>query len=260
MSRPASFLRPVALLLGVLVLFLVSSSADALFSKLAKKKKQQEQQHEEKVFTGTESANMGLEAFQDLFANPSGMQELMNMQKDPEIMREVETLLEDPEFQAYMAEYMNSDAVKESLKMAEKLANDPKALEAFQSKMLAAMQGNAEDGTESARTGLETLAASVQDPSGLMQAMDMLKDPAVVKEVESLMADPDFQREMKKMAESPMFAEAMQQAQALTEELQKDPAKLEAFMKDLESEMAKMGGAAGLPMGKAGAGRGRVEL
>ena len=81
---------------------------------------------------------------------------------------------------------MNSDAVKESLKMAEKLANDPKALEAFQSKMLAAMQGNAEDGTESARTGLETLAASVQDPSGLMQAMDMLKDPAVVKEVESL--------------------------------------------------------------------------
>lgn len=81
---------------------------------------------------------------------------------------------------------MNSDAVKESLKMAEKLANDPKALEAFQSKMLAAIQGNAEDGTESARTGLETLAASVQDPSGLMQAMDMLKDPAVVKEVESL--------------------------------------------------------------------------
>lgn len=70
--------------------------------------------------------------------------------------------------------------------MAGKLANDPKALEAFQSKMLAAMQGNAEDGTESARTGLETLAASVQDPSGLMQAMDMLKDPAVVKEVESL--------------------------------------------------------------------------
>ena len=67
MSRTASlsFLRPLALLLGLLVLLLVTPSTDALFSKLAKKKKPvQEQQLEE--FTGTQSADMGLEAFQDL--------------------------------------------------------------------------------------------------------------------------------------------------------------------------------------------------
>lgn len=68
MSRTASlsFLRPLALLLGLLVLLLVTPSTDALFSKLAKKKKPVQEQQLEESFTGTQSADMGLEAFQDL--------------------------------------------------------------------------------------------------------------------------------------------------------------------------------------------------
>lgn len=63
-QRLSNFLKPAALLLMLLVLLLVTPSVDALFGKLTKKKKQQE----EKVaaFTGTESAGMGLDAFQDL--------------------------------------------------------------------------------------------------------------------------------------------------------------------------------------------------
>jgi len=87
-----------------------------------------------------------------------------------------------------MYRYMNSPAVKESLKMAEQLANDPQALEAFQSQLQATLGGGAEGGQDAARMGLETLAASIQDPAGLMQAMDMLKDPAVAKEVEALVS------------------------------------------------------------------------
>jgi hypothetical protein len=87
---------------------------------------------------------------------------------------------------------MNSPAVKESLKMAEQLANDPQALKAFQNQLQAALGGGAEGGQDAAKMGLETLAASIQDPAGLMQAMDMLKDPAVVKEVEALVRTPSF--------------------------------------------------------------------
>ncbi len=169
------------------------------------------------------------------------MQKLMDMQNDPEVMREVEALMDDPEFQKYMEEYMSSPAVQQSLKLAEEIANDPKALENFQAQLASALGGK-----DSARLGLETLASSVQDPSGLMAAMDMLKDPNIAKEVEAMMADPAFQREMQKMAESPAFAQAMEQAKAMTEELQKDPKKMEAFLKDMEAEMAKMGQAAGL--------------
>lgn len=67
MSRTASlsFLKPLALLLGLLVLLLVTPSTDALFSKLAKKKRPQQEEQQLDV-SGKESAGMGLEAFQDL--------------------------------------------------------------------------------------------------------------------------------------------------------------------------------------------------
>jgi len=71
MSRtaPLSFIRSIALLLGLLVFLFVTPSTDALFSKLAKKRTpvQEEQAPEQKPeYTGKESANMGLQAFQDL--------------------------------------------------------------------------------------------------------------------------------------------------------------------------------------------------
>ena len=70
MSRTASlsFIRSLAMLLGLLVLLLVTPSTDALFSKLAKKKKpvQEEQEQQQQAYTGKESAEMGLAAFQDL--------------------------------------------------------------------------------------------------------------------------------------------------------------------------------------------------
>ncbi len=69
MSRTASlsFIRSLAMLLGLLVLLLVTPSTDALFSKLAKKKKPvQEEQEQQQAYTGKESAEMGLAAFQDL--------------------------------------------------------------------------------------------------------------------------------------------------------------------------------------------------
>ena len=69
MSHTASlsFIRSIALLLGLLILLLVTPSTDALFSKLAKKKPvQEEQQQQQQEYTGKESAEMGLAAFQDL--------------------------------------------------------------------------------------------------------------------------------------------------------------------------------------------------
>ncbi len=63
-QRVSNFLKPAALLLMLLVLLLVTPSVDALFGKLTKKKKEQEEKAA--AFTGTESAGMGLDAFQDL--------------------------------------------------------------------------------------------------------------------------------------------------------------------------------------------------
>lgn len=60
------------------------------------------------------------------------------------------------------------------------------------------------------------------------------------------MSDPAFQREMRKMTESPEFKQAMEQAQSMLEDLQKDPAKMNEFLKDLEKEMGNFGGLAGL--------------
>ena len=64
---------------------------------------------------------------------------------------------------------------------------------------------------------------------------------------------------MQRITNSPLFQEAMAQAQSMTAELQKDPAKMQAFMEDLQKEMGNFAAAAGTARAGAG-GRARVEL
>lgn len=62
---------------------------------------------------------------------------------------------------------------------------------------------------------------------------------------------------MKRITNSPLFKEAMAQAQEITKEIQNDPAKMQAFMEDLQKQMGDLAGAG---RQKVGAGGRRVEL
>jgi acetolactate synthase small subunit len=97
-------------------------------------------------------------------------------------------------------------------------------------------------GQQSARMGMDTLAATVRDPTALKQTMDMLNDPSTRREVEAMMRDPSFRAEMERITSSPVFKQAMAQAQDLTAELQNDPKKLQAFMKEVEGAMGSFRG------------------
>lgn len=62
---------------------------------------------------------------------------------------------------------------------------------------------------------------------------------------------------MRRITNSPVFKEALEQAKEMTAELQADPAKMQAFMEDLQKEMGNFAAAAGKG-GKGG--RAKVEL
>lgn len=74
--------------------------------------------------------------------------------------------------------------------------------------------------------GMQELKKMAADPNELRDTMAILQDPEVQAEVNAMMADPAFQDQMKAYAESPEFKKAMEQAKAVMEELQADPAKM----------------------------------
>jgi hypothetical protein len=68
---------------------------------------------------------------------------------------------------------------------------------------------------------------------------------------------------MKRITNSPVFKEALEQAKEMTAELQNDPAKMQAFMEDLQKEMGNFagvlgGGGKGRKVGVGAGGRGEL--
>lgn len=87
-----------------------------------------------------------------------------------------------------------------------------------------------------AELGLSELMKTMRNnPTDLLETLDMLKDPDIAAEVKAMMTDPKFQEDMKRFTSSPAWKQSMEKAKDVTEKLSQDP----VLMKQFESQFKR---------------------